>query len=110
MKYDSHWEPPEPVKLLITTHRLAEILNVPLWQAYNISYCLGRFYFGPRESRFRVSMASVHAYQELLEQGMNQSQACGVMYRNQTAPVVPARRPAQLTAQSRGFRRTRHWY
>lgn len=78
MELSEHWEPPDPQKLFISSHRVAEELGISLERAYGVSYSLGRFYYGDGHS-FRVSLASLHALKELLEQDLDLGDACAMM-------------------------------
>lgn len=106
---DVHWEPPEPAKLLITTHRLAEILDVPLWRAYVISHSLDRVYYGPKATHFRVAMTSVRRYKQLVDQGLTEPQASQAMYRIKTQPIAAKASQRVQTASQPWRRRGRRW-
>lgn len=52
---ESHWEPPEARKLLLTVHTFAELIDVPLTKAYSLSYVFERVYHGREQKHFRVT-------------------------------------------------------
>lgn len=81
MNYDPNaWDPPDPPKLLISAKRVAAELNVPIWKANEICWCLDRRFYSPGRSSYRVTTASFNAFKELLDLGLSIRAARAVMW------------------------------
>jgi hypothetical protein len=86
-----HWEPPDPPKLLVSAKRVAQELEVPLWKANEICWCLDRR-FSPGQGHYRVTRASLDAFKELLARSLTMSDARAVMWTwHQEAALPPPR-------------------
>lgn len=80
MTYDpNEWDAPDPPKLLVSAKRVAAELEVPIWKANEICWCLERRFYSPGQSHFRVTVASLNAFKELLEIGLSIRAAKAVM-------------------------------
>jgi hypothetical protein len=80
MMRPEHWEPPDPPKLLVSAKRVAKELDVPVWKANEICWCLDRVFYAPDQAHYRVTRASLDAFEELLEQGLTIGAARAVMW------------------------------
>jgi hypothetical protein len=80
MMRPEHWEPPDPPKLLVSAKRVAIELDVPMWKANEICWCLERVFYAPGQAHYRVTRASLDAFEELLEQGLTIGAARAVMW------------------------------
>lgn len=112
MRTDSHWEPPDGRKLLLTVHAFAELIEVSLSKAYSLAHVLERVYYAPGQAHFRLTVSSVDAFRELLAQGLSIEEARDVMagHRFQgSPPVAAATRRAYQAPRSSYFRRRRRW-
>jgi hypothetical protein len=89
MRPDSHWEPPEARKLLVTSHKVAQVLDLPQWKAQEICHVLERVFYGDGQVRYRVTQASLDAFVELLEQGLSLSAAREVMWFHKCRGSLP---------------------
>ncbi len=56
MTRPEHWEPPDPPKLLVSARRVAQELDVPIWKANEICWCLVRVFYAPGQAHFCVSL------------------------------------------------------
>jgi len=107
MELSEHWEPPDPRKLLISSHRVAEELGISIERAYGVTYCLGRFYYGHGRS-FRVTLASLQALKDLLEQSLELGDACaGMSHVGDEPPPDDLRREQAQHIAWEGWRRSR---
>lgn len=71
---EPRWEPPMAEPLYVTLRRAAEILDLPYWKVWDLTFCLDARYFGEMGGATRVSLASVKEYVELVEAGQNARQ------------------------------------
>lgn len=95
-----HWEPPDPPKLLVSARRVAQELEVPVWKANEICWCLdGRFY-APGQVHYRVTRASLDAFKGLLDDGMTIHGARAVMWQFKQRGSLP---PAELAHEERDW-------
>ncbi|MDQ6688869.1 MAG: hypothetical protein M3Z50_14980 [Actinomycetota bacterium] len=83
------WEPPDPPKLLVSAKRVAQELDVPLWKANEICWCLDRRFYPPGQGHCRVARASLEAFKELLAQGLTMSVAPAVMWKYHQEDALP---------------------
>lgn len=80
MTYDANeWDAPDPPKLLVSAKRVAAELDVPIWKANEICWCLERRFYSPGQGHYRVTVASLNAFKELLEIGLSIRAAKAVM-------------------------------
>lgn len=84
-----HWEPPDPPKLLVSARRVVQELDIPIWKANEICWCLDRVFYAPGQSHYRVTRASLDAFKDLLDQGLNIAGARAVMWRYKQEGVLP---------------------
>lgn len=103
---DSHWEPPIREPLLISASKLADILDVPLWKANEIAWVLDRRFFGEGQRRYRITMASVKEYVELMEAGLP---AREIMYQRLIRNDIPLDRFQNTPYHPHDFIRKRRW-
>lgn len=100
MTYDpNEWDAPAPPKLLVSAKRIAAELDVPIWKAHEISWCLDRRFYSPGQSHFRVTAASFNAFKELLDQGLSLGAARAVMAQYKQQDTLPPADLDQETAQ-----------
>ena len=82
-----------PPKLLVSARRVAQELDVPIWKANEICWCLDRRFHTPGQAHYRVSRASLDAFKELLDQGLTIAAARAVMWQYKEQGELP---PADL--------------
>lgn len=92
MRIGEHWEAPQTRPLLITVHSIADRLGITLERAYGISHCLGRFYYGPSHTHIRVLRWRLDQLEELIESGMNLSEAADLMHHDGADSLTLPRR------------------
>lgn len=95
-----HWEPPDPPKLLVSARRVAQELEVPIWKANEICWCLDRRFYAPGQVHYRVTRASLDAFKGLLDDGMTIHGARAVMWQFKQRGSLP---PADLGHEERGW-------
>ena len=91
MTRPEHWEPPDPPKLLVSARRVAQELDVPIWKANEICWCLERVFYAPGQAHFRVMRTSLEALKELLDQGLTIAAARAVMWQFKQRGELPPR-------------------
>jgi hypothetical protein len=84
-----HWESPDPRKLLVTAHRVADTLDVPLWKGYELCHVLERVFIGEGQTHFRVTLVSLNAFKDLLEQGLPMDSARELMWTYKRRGALP---------------------
>jgi hypothetical protein len=89
MMRPEHWEPPDPPKLLVSARRVAQVLDVPIWKANEICWCLDRRFYAPGQAHYRVTRASLDALKELLDQGLTMPAARAVMWQYKEQGGLP---------------------
>lgn len=120
MSRAEHWEPPDPHKLLVSSRRVAEELDIPLWKANELCWSLERVFYGGKGSHYRVTWRSLMRFKFLREEeGLSHSDARAVLAREKRgevgwAPYSPPQPRAYgflaQTSRSRSFRgRGRRW-
>lgn len=60
MSRAEHWEPPDPPKLLVSSRRVAEELDIPLWKANELCWSLERVFYGETGTHYRVTWPDFH--------------------------------------------------
>jgi hypothetical protein len=95
-----HWEPPDPPKLLVSARRVAEELDVPIWKANEICWCLDRRFYAPGQTHYRVTRASLDAFKALLADGMTTLGARSVMWHFKQRGSLP---PPDLGKEERDW-------
>lgn len=109
MRPSDHWEPPDGRKLLVTSHRVAEVLDVPQWKAQELCHVLEQLFFAEGRVHYRVTQSSLDAMKDLLDQGLSMAAAREVMWRFKSQgslpPIVEADQLPIVTTR----RRRRRW-
>jgi hypothetical protein len=93
-----HWEPPDPPKLLVSAKRVAQDLDIPIWKANELCWCLERVFYSPGQGHYRVTRASLDAFKELLEQGLSMAAARAVMWQYKERGHLPPQELDRKTA------------
>jgi hypothetical protein len=94
------WEPPDRPKLLVSARRVGEELDVPIWKANEICWCLDRRFYAPGQVHYRVTRASLDAFKGLLADGMTVQAARAVMWHFKQRGSLP---PADLGQEERDW-------
>ena len=110
MSYDpNEWDAPDPPKLLISAKRVAAELDVPIWKASEICWCLDRRFYAPGQSHYRVTVASLNAFKELLDMGLSIRAAKAVMWQYKQDGGLPPRDLGKETADRIYWRSRQRW-
>ena len=87
------WDAPDSPRLLVSAKGVAVDLDVPIWKANEICWCLDRRFYSPGQGQYRVTLASLNAFKELLDMGLSIRAAKAVMWRYKQDGELP---PADL--------------
>ncbi|UAL29822.1 hypothetical protein K8W59_19175 [Nocardioides rotundus] len=110
MTYDpNEWDAPDPLKLLVSAKRVAAELDVPIWKANEICWCLDRRFYSAGQSHYRVTVASLNAFKELLDMGMSIGAARAVMWQYKQEGGLPPSDLEKETADRIYWRSSRRW-
>lgn len=110
MSYDpNEWDAPDPPKLLISAKRVAAELDVPIWKANEICWCLDRRFYAPGQSHYRVTIASLNAFKDLLDMGLSFRAAKAVMWQYKQDGGLPPRDLERETADRIYWRSRQRW-
>lgn len=66
---ERRWEPPLAKPLYVTSNRAAELLDVPYWKIWGLSFSLERRFFGEKGGAPRILLASIEEFIELRDAG-----------------------------------------
>jgi len=113
MSRPEHWEPPDPPKLLVSARRVAEELDIPIWKANELCWCLDRRFYAPGGMHYRVTRTSLDAFKDLLDQGLSYNHAKTVMWnyrQREEQPPTPISQEVVNRIYWQSRRRRRRWY
>lgn len=110
MTYDpNEWDAPDPPKLLISAKRVAAELDIPIWKANELCWCLDRRFYSTGQSHYRVTMTSFNAFKELLDMGVSFRAARAVMWQYKERGDLPPSDLDRETADRIYWRSRRRW-
>ncbi|TCJ31062.1 hypothetical protein [Nocardioides jejuensis] len=89
MNDPNEWDAPDPPRLLVSAKRVAAELDIPIWKAHEVCWCLDRRFYSPGQSHFRVTVASLEALKDLLNLGLDLAGARAVMWQFKTRGDLP---------------------
>jgi hypothetical protein len=59
---------------------VAQELDVPIWKANEICWCLERVFYAPGQGRYRVTRSSLDVFKDLLDRGLTIPAALAVLW------------------------------
>lgn len=108
--YDPNtWDAPDPPRLLISAKRVALELDVPIWKANEVCWCLDRRFYSAGRSSYRVTTASFNAFKELLDLGLSIPAARAVMWQYRERDELPPQDLDRETADRIYWRARQRW-
>lgn len=108
---ECRWELPLAKPLYVTSSRAAELLDVPYWKIWGLSFCLERRFFGDKGGAPRILLASIEEFIELRDAGED---ALEIMRRRRDFNGVTLYPPRPVLRvyedpRARHFKRRRPW-